>query len=419
MSNIIHTELEETYQSIFKKKNSIDINNEATNYQIEIIQKMIALNMNDIEISAFFYNYIISFKSNYFYVKPGSIIEFTTFKYCSDFIEVISKLINRLAGKSTKMLTPYKIIDNNREQFLNELNIYITTQIELYNKTLKKSSKRMTINNKFDSPITIIEKVEIPDAPKKIGIKKINKDEIEPKKLIFTEEPKKKELSSYNVFYKEQIVLLQDNADIPNKMVHIAKLWNEYKMNNEIKTKNYIEPKQLFTTEIPNAPKKTVIIREKSDIEPKQLFTTEIPNAPKKTVIIREKSDIEPKQLFTTEIPNAPKKTVIIREKSDIEPKQLFTDNIDISLKKTTKKQIISAAMRKLVWNMNIGEEIGKSKCLCCKVTYITQMSFHCGHIIAESQGGETIVSNLRPICQNCNSSMATKNMDDFMKTLK
>jgi 5-methylcytosine-specific restriction endonuclease McrA len=393
MSNIIHTELEETYQSIFKKKNSIDINNEATNYQIEIIQKMIALNMNDIEISAFFYNYIISFKSNYFYVKPGSIIEFTTFKYCSDFIEVISKLINRLAGKSTKMLTPYKIIDNNREQFLNELNIYITTQIELYNKTLKKSSKRMTINNKFDSPITIIEKVEIPDAPKKIGIKKINKDEIEPKKLIFTEEPKKKELSSYNVFYKEQIVLLQDNADIPNKMVHIAKLWNEYKMNNEIKTKNYIEPKQLFTTEIPNAPKKTVIIRDKSDIEPKQLFTTEIPNAPKKTVIIREKSDIE--------------------------PKQLFTDNIDISLKKTTKKQIISAAMRKLVWNMNIGEEIGKSKCLCCKVTYITQMSFHCGHIIAESQGGETIVSNLRPICQNCNSSMATKNMDDFMKTLK
>jgi hypothetical protein len=367
MSNIIHTELEETYQSIFKKKNSIDINNEATNYQIEIIQKMIALNMNDIEISAFFYNYIISFKSNYFYVKPGSIIEFTTFKYCSDFIEVISKLINRLAGKSTKMLTPYKIIDNNREQFLNELNIYITTQIELYNKTLKKSSKRMTINNKFDSPITIIEKVEIPDAPKKIGIKKINKDEIEPKKLIFTEEPKKKELSSYNVFYKEQIVLLQDNADIPNKMVHIAKLWNEYKMNNEIKTKNYIEPKQLFTTEIPNAPKKTAIIREKSDIE----------------------------------------------------PKQLFTDNIDISLKKTTKKQIISAAMRKLVWNMNIGEEIGKSKCLCCKVTYITQMSFHCGHIIAESQGGETIVSNLRPICQNCNSSMATKNMDDFMKTLK
>ena len=37
-------------------------------------------------------------------------------------------------------------------------------------------------------------------------------------------------------------------------------------------------------------------------------------------------------------------------------------------------------------------------------------MSFHCGHIIAEAKGGETIVSNLKPICQNCNSSMGTTN---------
>ena len=45
-------------------------------------------------------------------------------------------------------------------------------------------------------------------------------------------------------------------------------------------------------------------------------------------------------------------------------------------------------------------------------------MSFNCGHIIAEVNGGETNVSNLRPICQNCNSSMGITNMDDFMKTL-
>jgi hypothetical protein len=82
------------------------------------------------------------------------------------------------------------------------------------------------------------------------------------------------------------------------------------------------------------------------------------------------------------------------------------------------KKIPISAAMKKLVWNKHIGEEIGKSKCLCCKSTYITQLSFHCGHIVAESKGGNTIVSNLMPICQNCNSSMGSKNMNDFMKTL-
>ena len=75
--------------------------------------------------------------------------------------------------------------------------------------------------------------------------------------------------------------------------------------------------------------------------------------------------------------------------------------------------------MKKLVWNMHIGEEIGKSKCLCCKITDITAFSFNCGHIIAESKGGETILSNLKPICQNCNSSMASMNMDDFMKTFQ
>jgi len=87
--------------------------------------------------------------------------------------------------------------------------------------------------------------------------------------------------------------------------------------------------------------------------------------------------------------------------------------------KSKTKKKSISATIKKLVWNTNIGEDIGKSKCLCCKSTDITQLSFNCGHIIAESNGGKTIVSNLKPICQNCNSSMGTKNMNDFMETLK
>ncbi len=82
------------------------------------------------------------------------------------------------------------------------------------------------------------------------------------------------------------------------------------------------------------------------------------------------------------------------------------------------KKKTISSTMKKLVWNTNIGEEIGKTKCLCCKSTDITQLSFNCGHIIAEANGGDTVVSNLKPICQNCNSSMGTKNMNEFMMSL-
>jgi hypothetical protein len=86
---------------------------------------------------------------------------------------------------------------------------------------------------------------------------------------------------------------------------------------------------------------------------------------------------------------------------------------------KKKKKKAIPATIKRLVWNTNIGEMIGKSKCLCCNSTDITQMSFNCGHIVAEANGGDTIVSNLKPICQNCNSSMGTKNMDEFMKSLK
>ena len=104
--------------------------------------------------------------------------------------------------------------------------------------------------------------------------------------------------------------------------------------------------------------------------------------------------------------------------------KQIYKENIIIinnekNKKLKYKKKKISATLKRLVWNKWIGEELGKSKCLCCNVTDINQMSFNCGHIIAECKGGETILSNLKPICQNCNSSMASMNMNDFMKTFE
>ena len=82
---------------------------------------------------------------------------------------------------------------------------------------------------------------------------------------------------------------------------------------------------------------------------------------------------------------------------------------------KKYKKKYIPSTLKRLVWNAYIGEHIGKSTCVCCQVTHITQLSFHCGHVIAEVNGGETHINNLRPICQNCNSSMGTTNMYDFM----
>lgn len=82
------------------------------------------------------------------------------------------------------------------------------------------------------------------------------------------------------------------------------------------------------------------------------------------------------------------------------------------------KKKSIPKAIKIQVWNKYIGEEIGKHKCLCCKTRDITQASFHCGHVIAEANGGETTVDNMRPICELCNKSMGTLNMLDFSDCL-
>ncbi len=101
----------------------------------------------------------------------------------------------------------------------------------------------------------------------------------------------------------------------------------------------------------------------------------------------------------------------------DIETKEkMQSTTIIIDDKKPYKKQYISLVLKKLVWNKYIGKEIGQAKCYCCKLTDIHQISFHCGHVIAEKNGGNLTVENLRPICQSCNSSMRTQNMEEFMK---
>ena len=87
--------------------------------------------------------------------------------------------------------------------------------------------------------------------------------------------------------------------------------------------------------------------------------------------------------------------------------------------KKEYKKKTIPKALKRMVWDKHIGEEIGKALCKCCNLTAITQMSFHCGHIIAEANGGETNVDNLLPICELCNKSMGTTNLFEFKKKME
>ncbi len=93
------------------------------------------------------------------------------------------------------------------------------------------------------------------------------------------------------------------------------------------------------------------------------------------------------------------------------------TNNTNVKQIDKYKKKQIPLSLKRVVWDFWIGEDIGRTKCLCCNVAQISQMNFHCGHIIAEINGGSLEPQNLKPICQSCNSSMRTTNMDVFIQT--
>ncbi len=80
------------------------------------------------------------------------------------------------------------------------------------------------------------------------------------------------------------------------------------------------------------------------------------------------------------------------------------------------KKNKISSALRIACWNRYIGDHIAKANCLCCRSTIISMSQFQCGHVKSHADGGEATLSNLRPICANCNGSMGRMNMRDFAR---
>jgi hypothetical protein len=84
--------------------------------------------------------------------------------------------------------------------------------------------------------------------------------------------------------------------------------------------------------------------------------------------------------------------------------------------KKNAIPKTIPLYLRTQVWDKHVGLDNGKTICPVCNVRTLEQISFHCGHVIAASKGGQNTVENLRPICQPCNSSMGTKDMNDVIQ---
>jgi len=78
------------------------------------------------------------------------------------------------------------------------------------------------------------------------------------------------------------------------------------------------------------------------------------------------------------------------------------------------KKKQIPQSVRIAVWDKYIGRAVGETNCTVCNTTKISQFNFHCGHVIAEKNGGDICIENLKPICKSCNSSMKTMNLDEY-----
>lgn len=93
-----------------------------------------------------------------------------------------------------------------------------------------------------------------------------------------------------------------------------------------------------------------------------------------------------------------------------------LTINI-IGKEKGLPKKKIPGALRIACWDKWIGKKNGTHLCLCCNQQTISTFNFHCGHIIAECNGGGITLDNLRPICVECNLSMSSMNMKEFAKT--
>ena len=133
------------------------------------------------------------------------------------------------------------------------------------------------------------------------------------------------------------------------------------------------------------------------------------PYVPNGSMWDKQYTEITNKVLYTaTTYPVTPKEEVIQKEDVTIKPNPV---------RKTKAK--IPSAVRKIVWNTYIGKDIIKGKCLCCNAEELTGTNFECGHVKSEKNGGEITIDNLRPICSNCNKSIGSKDIDEFMTRYK
>lgn len=98
------------------------------------------------------------------------------------------------------------------------------------------------------------------------------------------------------------------------------------------------------------------------------------------------------------------------KKKFKIESLNLIQTQIDdIEKKNYYRKEGVPKRIRELVWTTYNGEVFSKKCFVSWCDNHINVFNFQVGHDIPESKGGTLEISNLKPICGNCNQSMGNK----------
>lgn len=232
-------------------------------------------------------------------------------------------------------------------------------------------------------------------------------------------------LGKKNMLFKKLYDLEEDICKL--KMIIIkANLLSSVEQKEEVEKSTESDPQQV-SDEKEDKPKKTKVKIVKKDEK------AEVVEQPTPIVDDKKKGKVQKKEPVEKPVEIPPKEEPKVKpsrkKKEDtVEPPKIeevtveTDDKSEISVDESQlplhiKRKKIPKQIKTLVWNEYIGNDIMQNKCLCCKKEKIDIRNFHCGHVIAESKGGDLTIKNLRPICAPCNLSMGSMSMNEFTKT--
>ena len=78
----------------------------------------------------------------------------------------------------------------------------------------------------------------------------------------------------------------------------------------------------------------------------------------------------------------------------------------------------IEKHLRRKVWDTQHADLSLKGKCAVCR-NELDYDNFVCGHVESRFFGGATVLSNLRPVCGECNQDMGVENMNSYTERMQ